>query len=384
MQYKSTIGADFLTKEVNVDGNAIHLQLWDTSGAEKFHSIGTSFYRNSCCCILVFDLTDPESFDSIESWRTEFLNNANPQNPDSFPFVLIGNKCNKERKVDPKKIKKYCETKSNMPYFETSDKNNTNVEAAFEEVVKLAFKRNSEEEEYIFIPNRVELKATNQTKQPKNEIVKLKNKIKQIENEKSNLANEIKILKKNENENEIIIKSYKDENVKLKNIIMLLENDKLNLANEVKKFKKTENENEGIIKYLKNQLNELYKQNQLLNKKIIEKSDNNNEIIELMKKLEKKNDEINELKSKNIFNLKEGEKLMTIIFISADQRIHYSLICKNTDKFSRIEELLYEEYPEYKKIDNFFLFNGKRINRFETLEENGIKNSSLITLYQYE
>jgi len=170
MQYKSTIGADFLTKEVNVDGSVVQLQLWDTAGAEKFHSMGASFYRNSECCALVCDLTDPKSFEAIESWRTEFLNQLNPKDPDTFPFVLLGNKCDKvaERKVQAPKIKQYCETKSNMPYFETSAKDNTNVEAAFEEVAKLAFKRNSKGEDEIFIPNRVELKATNQQTQQKN------------------------------------------------------------------------------------------------------------------------------------------------------------------------------------------------------------------------
>ena len=64
------------------------------------------------------------------------------------------------------KIKQYCETKSNMPYYETSAKDNTNVEAAFEQVAKLAFQRNSKEDE-IFIPNRVELKTTNQQTQQK-------------------------------------------------------------------------------------------------------------------------------------------------------------------------------------------------------------------------
>jgi len=381
MVYKSTFGGELLKKEVNVDGNIIELQIWDTSGGEKFYLKWASNFRNSCCCILVFDLTDPKSFESIEKLRIIFSNSLNPKNPDSFPFVLIGNKFDKERKVDPKKIEEYCETKSNMVYFETSSKNNTNVEAAFEEIAKLAFKRYSEEKSHNFFHNKAELKSTNQ---PKNEIDELKNKIKQIENDKSNLDNEIKKLKKNENENQLIIESYKNENAKLRNIIKQLENDKLNLINEAEKFKKTENENEGIIKDLKNQLNELQKQNQLLNNKIIEKNDNNNEIIELMKNLEKKNDEIKELKSKNIFNLKEGEKLMTVIFISDDQHIHYAFICKNTDKFSSIEELLYEEYTEYKKKDNYFLFNGKRINRFETLEENGIQNSSLITLYKDE
>ena len=101
----------------------------------------------------------------------------------------------------------------------------------------------------------------------------------------------------------------------------------------------------------------MHNQNQLLKNKIIGNIDNNNEII---KKLEKKNDEIKELKAKNIFNLNKGEKLMTIIFISCDQQIHYAFICKNTDKFSKIEELFYEQYPEYKKTENFFIFNGKK------------------------
>ena len=88
MQYKSTIGADFLTKEVNVDDSVVQLQLWVTAGAEKFHSMGASFYRNSEYCALVCDLTDPKSFEAIESWKTEFLNQLNPKDLDTFQFVL--------------------------------------------------------------------------------------------------------------------------------------------------------------------------------------------------------------------------------------------------------------------------------------------------------
>ena len=164
-QYTSTVGLEFLTKEVNIEENVIKLQIWDTVGSEKYNS----FYRNTECCVLVFDLTEPKSFESIEGWRTTFLNQLNPKDPGTFPFVLLGNKCDKqsERKVAAEKIKQYCENKSNITYFETSAKDNTNVEAAFEEVAKLAFKRNSKEDE-IFIPNRVELKATNQQTQQKN------------------------------------------------------------------------------------------------------------------------------------------------------------------------------------------------------------------------
>ena len=168
MQYKSTIGADFLTKEVSIDGSVLQIQLWDTAGAERFNSMGPSFYRNSECCILVFDLTDPKSFEVVETWRDEFLNQLSPKDPEKFPFVLLGNKCDKvgDRKVQEEKIKKYCESKNGIPYFETSAKDSTNVDKAFEEVAKLALKRSSTDD-IVFIP-KVELKATNQRTQQKN------------------------------------------------------------------------------------------------------------------------------------------------------------------------------------------------------------------------
>ena len=158
MQYKSTIGADFLTKELNIEGNLVQLQvnnlinfvqLWDTAGQEKFHSMGASFYRNAECCVLVCDLTDAKSFETIDTWRQEFLTQLAPKDPDNFPFVLLGNKCDKdtERKVAETKIRQYCEIKNHMPYFETSAKDNTNADKAFEEIAKLAFKRNSKEDE---------------------------------------------------------------------------------------------------------------------------------------------------------------------------------------------------------------------------------------------
>jgi len=151
-QYKATIGADFLMKEIMVDGQVVQLQLWDTAGQEKFHSLGSAFYRNAQCCILVFDLTDPKSFDTIDTWRSEFLSQLNPKDPDSFPFVILGNKCDKEGeiKVSEQKIKQYCQSKNNIAYFQTSAKDNLNIEASFEEVAKLAFKLDTNEE--VFIP----------------------------------------------------------------------------------------------------------------------------------------------------------------------------------------------------------------------------------------
>ena len=72
---------------------------------------------------------------------------------------------------------------------------------------------------------------------------------------------------------------------------------------------------------------------------------------------------------------------MSIIFISDDQRVHYSFVCKNTDKFKDLESKLYKIYPEYSKTDNYFLSNGRTIIKSKDLEFNKIKNSDIITLY---
>jgi Ras-related protein Rab-7A len=129
-QYKATIGADFLTKEVMVDDRIVTmqviriqmrhpmknsfvaplekicdftklfgLQIWDTAGQERFQSLGVAFYRGADCCVLVFDVTAPNTFKSLDSWRDEFLIQASPRDPENFPFVVLGNKVDLENRV---------------------------------------------------------------------------------------------------------------------------------------------------------------------------------------------------------------------------------------------------------------------------------------------
>ena len=80
-------------------------------------------------------------------------------------------------------------------------------------------------------------------------------------------------------------------------------------------------------------------------------------------------------------NSNEGEQLMTVIFISEDQKVHYSFICKKIDKFQDLESKLYKIYPEYSQTDNHFAVNGRTITKSKNLDDNGIKNSAIITLY---
>ena len=78
--------------------------------------------------------------------------------------------------------------------------------------------------------------------------------------------------------------------------------------------------------------------------------------------------------------LNKEEKLISLIFISFDENIHYSIICKNTDIFSNILTLLYDKYPEYKNLKISFIRNDKEINISKSIEDNKIKNSDIIKL----
>lgn len=65
----------------------IAIQLWDTAGQERFQSLGVAFYRGADCCVLVYDVNNSKSFDTLDSWRDEFLIQASPRDPENFPFV---------------------------------------------------------------------------------------------------------------------------------------------------------------------------------------------------------------------------------------------------------------------------------------------------------
>ena len=71
---------------------------------------------------------------------------------------------------------------------------------------------------------------------------------------------------------------------------------------------------------------------------------------------------------------------MSIIIKSKDEKILFSIICKNSENFLRIEKELYEQYPEYRNENNYFIPNGNKIDKSKTLDENKIKNNSIITL----
>ncbi|KAI8996186.1 small GTPase superfamily [Gaertneriomyces semiglobifer] len=159
-QYKATIGADFMTKEVMVDDRVITMQIWDTAGQERFQSLGVAFYRGADCCVLVYDVNNVKSFETLDSWRDEFLLQASPRDPDNFPFVVLGNKVDMEeskRQVSQKRALTWCQQRGGIPYFQTSAKEAINVEQAFQTIAKNALQQETDVELYSDFPDPIKI-----------------------------------------------------------------------------------------------------------------------------------------------------------------------------------------------------------------------------------
>ena len=126
--YISTIGVDFRFRTVNIDMKTVKLQIWDTAGQERFRTITSAYYRGAHGIIMVYDVTNYESFEHVEEW----LNEVNRHASESTLKLLVGNKADlqDDKKVRSEEAKKFADTLG-ISFLETSAKNATNVEAAF-------------------------------------------------------------------------------------------------------------------------------------------------------------------------------------------------------------------------------------------------------------
>ena len=97
------------------------------------------------------------------------------------------------------------------------------------------------------------------------------------------------------------------------------------------------------------------------------------------------NNQINNLKKNNFDNINvKRNEIITVLFQSIDQKVNMPYSCISSDIFVRIEEFLYNEYPEYKDYNTYFTVNGKIVKRFRSIKENNIKNMDKILLNIYE
>ena len=138
----STVGVDYMDKIIDYNKFKIKLQIWDTSGEEKFRTITKNFYRNADGLLVVFDLTKKESYDHIRSW----INEAK-ENNDKLKTILIGNKLDlKDERIVTNEVAKQFAEKNNLKYIETSAKDGTNINESFQAIIDLLFDGKSSEE----------------------------------------------------------------------------------------------------------------------------------------------------------------------------------------------------------------------------------------------
>lgn len=130
---KATIGVDFASRSISIDDKHIKIQIWDTAGQERYRAITSSYYRNSSGIMLVYDITNENTFEHCTKWLTELRGNIGI----TIPILLIGNKNDivYQRTVGEDKAKDFAKS-NNLMFMETSALDGTNIDAAFNILAK--------------------------------------------------------------------------------------------------------------------------------------------------------------------------------------------------------------------------------------------------------
>ena len=128
-EYMITIGMDFLTCNLELDNKIFKLRLWDTAGSEKFRSVTRGYYSNTCYALIVYDITDDSSFNSVKQWIEDVQSFANKDTN----LVLVGNKVdlNNKRKISKEEGQNLAK-EYGMDFYESSALTGENINDIFE------------------------------------------------------------------------------------------------------------------------------------------------------------------------------------------------------------------------------------------------------------
>lgn len=132
-EYMPTLGIDFFSQNLFYEDKTIRLILWDTAGEERFRSLIPSYLKNADCIIIVFDITNKDSFNSLNKWLTDSKNNAS----EGTIYIICGNKSDlkEKRTVNENEIDEYIK-KNELIYVECSAKNGEGIKDLFNTVAK--------------------------------------------------------------------------------------------------------------------------------------------------------------------------------------------------------------------------------------------------------
>jgi len=132
LESKSTIGVEFATRSIQVDGKTIKAQIWDTAGQERYRAITSAYYRGAVGALLVYDIAKHLTYENVERWLKELRDHAD----NSIVIMLVGNKSDLRhlRAVPTDEARTFSE-KNNLSFIETSALDSTNVETAFQNIL---------------------------------------------------------------------------------------------------------------------------------------------------------------------------------------------------------------------------------------------------------
>ena len=134
-QYLATLGIDFFTKDVMIDKEIIHIKIWDTAGEERYRSLTKGFFKNGEGIIIVYDVTNRNSFESLKFWIDSIENNNNLENK-KMPAVILGNKIDiSDRQVNENEAEEFAKSR-NYKYFEVSAKSGNGVDESIKYLIK--------------------------------------------------------------------------------------------------------------------------------------------------------------------------------------------------------------------------------------------------------
>jgi len=140
--YVTTIGVDFRFKTMIVMDKIIKVQVWDTAGEERYRSITNAYYRGAEGILIVFDLTNEESFKSIQNW----INEVTVFTGKDVIIICLGNKSDLKSEISKNIIDEF-KKKTNLEIFNVSAKTGEGVEEAFKHIIELLIKKNTDKKE---------------------------------------------------------------------------------------------------------------------------------------------------------------------------------------------------------------------------------------------
>ncbi|XP_051570210.1 ras-related protein Rab-3D-like [Myxocyprinus asiaticus] len=139
--FVSTVGIDFKVKTVFRNNKRIKLQIWDTAGQERYRTITTAYYRGAMGFLLMYDITNQDSFNAVQDWATQIKTYS----WDNAQVILVGNKCDLEdERLIPTENSQSLADELGFQCFEASAKDNINVKQVFERLVDVICEKMNE------------------------------------------------------------------------------------------------------------------------------------------------------------------------------------------------------------------------------------------------